>query len=185
MFGFAQLLAWIALTAPPALVDLLLSPQVFQLVRPALSATALHLEILDPREVRYILIRPDDFHSDLNLLRRRFTDLQDAPALSDGRRFPDTETVNQLIAFNRSFRQHLCLRRPVEHSRLGEIQDAVREADELYHIWDTVRDTRCQYYYVTVRRQALKKLRDMLGAEAYYSGRLPPPVPLWRFHEMN
>ena len=158
MFGLDHLLAWVALMAPPGVVDPLLSRSTFELIRPAMHSAALQLEILDPREVRYILVRADDFLSDLNLLRRRCEDLTDVAALSDGFRFPNTDTVNQLLSFNRTYRQHLCDRQPIELARLGELQEAVREADELYHIWDTIRDTRCEYYYVTVRRHALKKL---------------------------
>jgi hypothetical protein len=36
-----------------------------------------------------------------------------------------------------------------------------------------------------VRRQALKQLRTLIGAEAYYTGQLPPHVPLWRFEEIK
>jgi hypothetical protein len=185
MFGLEYLIALMALTAPPGAVEPLVCPPTFHVLQQALHATALHLEILDPREVRYILSRPEDFHSDLYLLRRRYEDLYDAPSLSDGLRFVEPEIANQLLAFNRSYRQHLCLRQPVELARSAELRSAMRESDELYHIWDTVRDARCDYYYVTVRRQALKKLRDLIGAEAYYFGRLPPPVPLWRFQEIN
>jgi hypothetical protein len=48
-----------------------------------------------------------------------------------------------------------------------------------------VRDARCDYYYVTVRRLALKRLRELVGDEAYYAGNLPPCVPIWRLQEMN
>jgi hypothetical protein len=185
MYGLDYLFALIALTAPPGAVEPMLGPQSFRLLRPALHATALYLEILDPREVRYILARSEDFPSDLYLLRRRYEDLCDAPALSDGRRFVEPETANQWLEFNRSYRQNLCLRQPVELARSVALRMAMRETDELYHIWDTVRDARCDFYYVTVRRQALKQLRELIGIEAYYFGRLPPPVPLWRFQEIN
>src|SRR5262249_38762752 len=116
---------------------------------------------------------------------RRHRDLADAPALHDGLRFPDPETVNQLLSFNRAYRQHLSVRQPVELIRWGELRTALLETDQLHQLWDTVRDARCDYYYVTVRRQALKTLRTMLGDEAYYFGRLPPPVPVWRFQEID
>jgi hypothetical protein len=183
--GFDYLLAFFMLTAPPAVVEPLAYPPALNTLGPALQATALCWEVLDPREVRYILTRPDDFLSDLVLLRRRYQDLNGAPQLSDGMRFPDPETVGQILAFNRAYRQHLCLRQPIELPRSEELKAAIRETDDLYHIWDLVRDARCDYYYVTVRRQALYKLRQVLGAEAYYCGRLPPPVPLWRFHDID
>ena len=59
------------------------------------------------------------------------------------------------------------------------------ETDRLYQVWDSVRDARCDFYYVTVRRQALKKLRDLIGEDAYLDAELPANVPTWRFNEMN
>jgi hypothetical protein len=38
---------------------------------------------------------------------------------------------------------------------------------------------------VTVRRQALKKLREAVGEDAYALGELSPYVPEWRFTEAN
>ena len=67
----------------------------------------------------------------------------------------------------------------------GELREMLQEVDRLYNIWDTVRDARCDYYYVTVRRQALKKLRETVGDDAYYSGALPPHVPIWRFARID
>ena len=42
------------------------------------------------------------------------------------------------------------------------VRSAMKETDRLYHVWDAVRDSRCDYYYVTVRRQALKKLKEAM-----------------------
>jgi hypothetical protein len=185
MVGLDSLLVLSLLTSPTSAPDPAITPQVFALNRPAMQALAVQWEILDPRETRYILARAEDFISDLNLLRRRHHDLADGPSLQDGLRFPDRDVVNDLLAFNRAYRQHLTMRQPVELVRCWELRAALQETDYLYQIWDTVRDARCDYYYVTVRRQALKKLRKMLGDEAYYFGRLPPHVPLWRFQEID
>jgi hypothetical protein len=62
---------------------------------------------------------------------------------------------------------------------------ALKETDSLYQVWDSVRDARCEYYYITVRRQALKRLQQMIGPDAYNAANLPPHVPLWRFQEVN
>jgi hypothetical protein len=64
-------------------------------------------------------------------------------------------------------------------------REAIQDTDRLYQLWDTVRDARCDYYYVTVRRDALKKLRDTLGLADYAAGKLPPHVPLWRFERID
>jgi hypothetical protein len=185
MFGFEYLLAVTLLTAPPDIPEPAVNAQLHSRLKATLQTLAVQWEILDTREVHYILARPEDFQSDLNLLRRRFRDLAEAPALNDSLRFPDRETINDLLAFNRAYRQNLTIRQPVELVRCWELRAAIQETEHLYQVWDTVRDARCDYYYVTVRRQALKKLRQMLGDEAYYFGRLPPAVPLWRFQEID
>ena len=90
-----------------------------------------------------------------------------------------------LLAFNRAYRQHIDVRQPLELLNWWELRVALQETDHLYQVWDAVRDARCDYYYVTVRRLALKRLRDLVGEEAYYSSNLPPCVPLWRFEQIR
>jgi hypothetical protein len=145
----------------------------------------LYWEILDPREVRYVLTRPEDFPSDLKLLRRRYADLKDAPPLSDCMRFPDRSLVNDMLAFNRVYRQHLTNRQALERDNAWELREMILETDRLYAIWDLARDARCDYYYVTVRRQALKKIKEEIGDQAFYSGYLPPHVPVWQFERID
>lgn len=186
MSPFDYVLALALLTAPAdpkETADAVVAEDA--LLRSALQAVAVHLEVLDPREVRYILARPEDFPADLKLLRQRCQELADAPAQADSLRFPDRETVNEFLAFNRAYRHHLDLRQSVELDRWWEHQAVLQETERLYQIWDTVRDARCEYYYVTVRRQSLARLRELLGPEDYYSGCLPPHVPLWRFQARN
>jgi hypothetical protein len=185
MWRLDYLLALSLLNAPPDSATPLSEPWLADSVRPALQQICLRLEILDPRETRYLLTRSEDLNADLNLLRRRYRELRDAPALNDSLRFPDREVVNDLLAFNRAYRQALGLRQPVELARWWELREAMQETDSLYQIWDTVRDARCDYYYVTVRRQALKKLREAIGEDAYYGGNLPPYVPVWRFEAID
>ncbi len=182
---FDFFLAFTLLTAPPDAACPNIGPQAFAALRPTLQATALRWEILDPREVRYVLARPEDFAADLTLLRRRHRDLEGAPPLQDCQRFPDRDAVNEMLSFNRAFRQHIGVRQPLELAHWWEFRATLQETDYLYQVWDTVRDARCDYYYVTVRRQALKRLRDLVGGTAYYEAELPPPVPLWRFQNID
>ena len=185
MLSLEYVLALALLTAAPDAGDGANTADQYQRLAPTLQSVAVQLEVLDPREVRYILARAEDFTADLNLLRRRYQELADAPALNDSFRLPDRETVNELLAFNRAYRQHIDIRQTVELAHWWEYQATLQETEQLYQIWDTVRDARCEYYYVTVRRQALKRLREQLGDQSYYSGQLPPYVPLWRFQVMN
>jgi hypothetical protein len=185
MFPYDFLLAAALLTQSPDTAPQDHGAETFAALRLPLQALAVEWEILDSREIRYVLVRPEDFASDLSLLRRRYRDLADAPPVCDSDRFPERATINDYLAFNRAYRQQIDVGLPAESSRWWELRSALQETDHLYYVWDTVRDARCEYYYVTVRRQALKRLREMLGEEAYYSNKLPPFVPLWRFQEIN
>jgi len=185
MVPYNYMLAAALLTSPPETPLPETNANLFAAVQAPLHALAIDWEILDPREARYVLARPEDLAADLNLLRRRYHDLRDAPPASDAVRFPERTAVNELLSFNRAFKQHIEVRQPGEPGRSWELREAVTEIDHLYHVWDTVRDARCEYYYVTVRRQALKRLREMLGEEAYYSAKLPPHVPVWRCQEIR
>lgn len=152
---------------------------------PAIQEAAIALEILDPRERRYVLTRPEDFSSDLRLLQRRYREFLGAPPLHDHMRFPDRAVIANFLAFNRGYRDFLARGRPLALHRMEQLQEAIRETDRLYAIWDTIRDARCDYYYVTVRRQALQRSRDMMGEQNYFTGQLPPHVPLWRFQRIE
>lgn len=185
MFPFEYLLAVALLTSPPETAETLATPTTYAVVRPTLQTLAVQWEVLDPREVRYVLTRAEDFASDLKLLQRRYQDLQLAPPLHDSNRFPPRSVVSDMLAFNRAYRQHLENRQSVDLARWWDLREAIQETDRLYQVWDTVRDSRCEYYYVTVRRQSLKRLRETLGPQSYYAGSLPPHVPVWRFQPID
>lgn len=174
-------LAAALLSAPAGTPERTPAAERWEPVRAALHKTAVAWEIMDPRETRYLMAARDDFEPDLNLLRQRFADLADAPKIVECRRLPDRHTVNELIRFNREFRTHLEQREAWESDRADLFHQAMRETDQFYRQWDAVRDAQCDFYYVTVRRTALKKLRDALGADAFATGALPSYVPVWRF----
>ncbi|MBX9580413.1 MAG: hypothetical protein K2X87_08905 [Gemmataceae bacterium] len=175
------ILAAALITAPPGCPEPTPAADRWPAVRAALVKTALDWELLDERETRYVLARAEDFDGDLNLLRRRHADLADAPRLADAGRFPGAETVNEAIRFNRAYRKNLEVRQLWEADRSDAIRVVVAETDRLYKAWDAVRDARCEFYYATVRRAALKRLKEMVGEDAFAAGELPPYVPEWRF----
>jgi hypothetical protein len=173
------------LTAPPDTAAPDNEAELISSAGPALQQVAVQLEILDPREIKYLFGRPEDYPSTLKMLRARYQELADAPRASDALRFPERDLVNELLSFNRAFRQNIDARQSLETSREWELREALQETDRLYKIWDTLRDARCDYYYITLRRQALKRLRELVGNEGYYSGVMPPYVPIWRFQSLD
>lgn len=159
------------------------SEDAFPAIREAVHKVAIDWEILDTRETSYIFAKRSDFESDLNLLRRRYQDFKDAPPLSDSQLLPERKLVNDLVQFNRAYRKHLVEKHLLEQDRAGLYEEVMIECDQLYKVWDAVRDARCEFYYITVRRQALIRLKQMLGEEDYRNVNLPPNVPTWRFNE--
>jgi len=185
MFPLDYIVAAALLVAPPDCVDPAASVDAHAALCPALQQLAVGWEILDPREARYVLVSKEDYRSDLAMMRQRYHDLRDAPPLHDCMRFPSRAAVSELLAFNRAYREHLEKRKELERTSAYGYQEALEEADRLFQLWDSIRDTRCEYYYVTVRRQALKRVRDTMGTAAFYNGIYPPHVPVWRFQRID
>ena len=180
MFASDCLLAAVLLTAPadvPLPVEALAWAEA---CRAPLLALALDAQLLDPRENLNYLTRSSDAAGDLRALQGRFRDFAFAPLVQESLRFPDRNTSLEFLAFNRAYRDDLQLRLEVDPGDAATLRAALAEADQLYHLWWLVADTRWGAIYVTPRRQALQRLRDEIGAAAFYSGQLPPYVPVWR-----
>jgi hypothetical protein len=174
-------LAATLLAAPAGTPEHVPSEERWPVVRDAIHKTAIEWELMDPREAPYILAARDDFTGDLNLLRKRYADLHDAPRVAESQRLPDRHTISELIKFNRAYRKYLERRLAWEPDRADRIHEAIREIDLLHGQWDAIRDARCDFYYVTVRRAALMRLRDTIGDDAFAAGTMPPYVPEWLF----
>ena len=67
------------------------------ILSPFVQMIALNLEILDPRENQYVLLRSADFSSDVKLLNKRFKELSDAPLVYDSMRFPDRLVIQEML----------------------------------------------------------------------------------------
>jgi hypothetical protein len=174
-------LAAVLLSAPAGAPEPTPPAERWEAVQAAVHEVAVKWELLDPRETRYVLARAEDFQADLDFLRQRRADLEDAPKLSDAVRLPDKRLTAESLGFNRAFRKNLDARLVWEADRASALAEVVRETDRLYRMWDAIREAGSDCHYVTYRRQALRKLRDAIGTEAYHAGELPPCVPEWRF----
>jgi hypothetical protein len=175
------LLAVALLTAPVGTPEQTPPEDRWLAVRDAIHKIAVEWEIMDPFETQFVLTTREDFEVDLNLLRRRHAELADAPRLADCRRLPDRRTADELIKFNRAFRKHLEDRQVWEQDRIDLFSIAIQETDRLCNQWEVIRDAQCDYGSITFRRTALKKLRDVIGEDAFSTGQMPHSVPDWRF----
>jgi hypothetical protein len=174
-------LATVLLSAPVGAPEPAPPAERWEAVQAAVHQVAVQWELLDPRETRYVLTRAEDFQADLDFLRQRRADLEDAPKLADAARLPDKRLMADALQFNRAFRKNLDARIVWEADRAASLAEVVRETDRLYRMWDAIREAGSDCHYVTYRRLALKKLRDGIGADAYHAGEMPPCVPEWRF----
>src|SRR5262249_24018854 len=180
MSSYTYLFAFALLATPPDVMELSEPALLHGPLAADLEAIALHLELLDPREVKYTLVKADEFERDLKELQTRFAALADAPSLAECRRLPSREVAGDLLASNRAYRESLSHRLAVDVIHAEELRAALHQTDQLYRVWDLVRDARSEGYYVRSRREAVQQLRELVGPHAFYSGQLPPHVPLWR-----
>lgn len=170
MFSAETLLAALLLTGPA-------DPDhaVAAVLRPSVLALALDAEVLDPRERGFVMSQ--DVLGDLAMLQGRWTAFETAPNLWEVERFPDAAHVRRALELNRARRLHLSERRKIDLIHAGELEAEIRRVDQLYQVFDAVRDARADYFYTTVRRDALRLLRELIGERAFAEGRLPLPVP--------
>ena len=154
-------------------------------LQPTLRALAIEAQILDARELIMAGDQENAFLHDLQCLQNRYADLLDAPFLQECDRFSPRPQIGDYLNFNRTYREHLARHFALDPLRQEEIRVAIQESQQLYHLWETLYNARTEYYYTVVRRRDLKRLRDLVGPESFYSGHLPPPVPVWRIGTWN
>ena len=150
-----------------------------------IQSAAIQLELLDPRETGYICniastaVNRENYFNDLKILRGRWENYKNSPRLWEINRFPPLEVANSVCQFNRQYANYVS--QQVYSYKVDLANEVMRETNLLFHPWDRLREARCEYYYITVRRNALKDLKDALGDQMFYNGQMPPFVPLWRF----
>jgi hypothetical protein len=184
------LIAFVLITTPPGDYYKFDKPELQR--NEIIKLLALEMELLDERETNFFFNVQKDwndfrsgFVSDINFLRRRHIELKDAPSLVDRYKFPSSDVLEDLIAFNRGYRQTVLAQQAINHLKYDEYAEVLKEIDEAYEAWDILRDGTKGYYYASVRRYALKRLRTKIGDEAYNIGAMPPIVPFWRFKRIE
>jgi hypothetical protein len=142
----------------------------------ALKRIALQLEVVGPHE-RWVT----DYRSEVRYVRRHLWELADAPPLADCWWLPSPNEIKECRCFNLGYQRSLEQRRMLRLHRHDELTEALRETQQLAEAWRLVDTASCASNSWVCRRRALARLREVLGPDAYYSGVMPPCVPLWRF----
>lgn len=154
---------------------------------PAVVAVSLELELIDPKEAPWFLMvtGDDDFKWGLDRSRGRWVELKDAPRISEAKLFPSQSELTPLMAFNRQYRDYIDIQIYVKPHKADEFRERLIEIDRIYYTFDTACDTQMAYFYINVKRAALKRLKEKLGPAMFYAGELPPAVPVWQFQRIE
>jgi len=145
-------------------------------LRADLRIVCLGAGILDARELKYVLCKDAELQADLQMLRQRWRDLYAAPRLDDCYLFPERVIAVELLRLNREYKSYVVGLRDLYPGR-ESLNLLIEDLDERYRLWDAISDCRCEYYYVHIRRQALKRLLNLLGSD-YGTGKIPLSVPI-------
>jgi len=104
-------------------------------------------------------------------------------------RFPPYTVLRDGRLFNRRHQHYLEDRlRTGLDSPAGacRVRQALQETRWLYEVWDTAEGAHPGYQCnPDVKACYQRRLRLLLGRDAYWRAELPPPVPVWLFNEMR
>ncbi len=151
-------------------------PQAWQ----ALKEISLALELVGPHENW-----ASDFRSELRYVRYYWRLLRHAPRLADCGALPGNSVACEQCRFNEEYQCYLQTQQALFMHRTDELAEVLRETRQLHQAWDCLRRASATNQAWAYRRRMLVELRDLVGVNAYYTGRMPPSVPLWRFKEVD
>lgn len=110
------------------------------------------------------------------------------PTLADCARFPPAAVCQAMEDFGKAHLEWLEARASlaVGDGAHDYWQARRAEARWCFDVWDWCGACAgCEGMEEHRRVLALRHLRDLLGDEDYEAGRLPPPVPVWRFRRLD
>jgi hypothetical protein len=142
----------------------------------ALKRVSLMLEIVGPHE-RW----RSDFQAELRYVRYHWRELLDAPPWTDSLRLPPAGVAADCCCWNLAYQEYARNRRWMCRHRWDEYTVCLEEARQLYLVWKTVLEAADVSNSWVHQRRGLRKLRELIGPEAYATGTLPPAAPVWRF----
>lgn len=98
--------------------------------------------------------------------------------LSDRYRFPNKEAAAAGLRLCREYRRQLDEAIPLDLFRREAWQEACRDAKRRYEAWDWLHDAQGGIGNgPTYWLHSLRKLREIIGEEAYQAGIMPFPLP--------
>lgn len=147
---------------------------------PSTVPPAVH-EALVQFATRHDLSTPEEawkgypFRSGVQWCSHMLLTLKDCPPSTDSGNFPPAEWCDHELARNAAHVRALEVLADFQPSRWNEYQAAILAAGERAAVWYAAREA--QRGHVASRREALARLKRLVGEADYFSGRLPPGVP--------
>lgn len=150
--------------------------------RLAARAAALRLEVMGAGEFLCWDARADENDPDATaagyaLIRALFADLRDCPPLSEAGRLPSSAWCDQATGWNRGLAATLRNRIKWEIEYADRLEAAAAEADRYANFWNEASYANWTGCTTHRRRQALRFVRDAVGAEAWERSELPESGP--------
>lgn len=110
---------------------------------------------------------------------------EDLPPLSDLNFLPDANY--EAISFNRQLAESFRKQQALRLHLYWELGQMAADADDVCHAWELISWARATVTYDYEYQPSpeywlrvnLAELRDLIGPQNYYAGRIPP-APLWR-----
>lgn len=123
-------------------------------------------------------------------MRQWHYNLKDCPRLSEAQLFGQLTApgLEECLKFNAAYRSHLELELqfcPCGYTNRKEALSAANADNN--RCWEIYSNLNGGVFgpFVSNRRAALRRLKELLGDEDYYAGQLPPHVPVWWFREVR
>lgn len=97
------------------------------------------------------------------------------------RRFPDEAVTSECLSLSCRYLESARARQAfLPRPWSDDADEDVLSGQWCKECWDKLND-----YRQWKMRSAAGELREMLGDRLFFEGRMPPPVPLWRFRSVD
>lgn len=126
--------------------------------------------LLDKRETNYFNGR--ETWVDINIMYVRWA--EDQPPIITLDMYP--WTIEQVNGWMTECQQTAKFLKVIQQIDLvQDVETAIQTSKRNYEIYDALRDSKSRYFYVFTRRQALGRMKSLMGLHDFTIGRLPKP----------
>lgn len=125
------------------------------------------------------------FSNECEWCRLRLIEVGDAPPLREVLRFPGRAIAVANIAFAYEFYAWLDLQQITYPHRYDDLQTLKTETTRAVAPWMALDKASDPQRFPCYRRVGLAELRDALGPELWYAGRMPSHIPIERFQRVR